>query len=1056
MKNNLETIIGTISRAFLVFVTIIFTNLAFLAAGGEVLAFDGKVIVDVPPEVTDGMPPETRKNLDSIIQYLKTRIGGLAKKIESVPIDIPSSAMPPNVEVIKIDEVWPPKSDLPAPNPDAGKPLTPEQMRSIRTTSLFKVPAGDGKFAVWQVNMWFRGSDTVYISWRQGQDRSNLILDVELPEALYSDGTYGDNLLQYEIGKKNFKKAATELFGILVGLREVMPVYSAAQIDKMITNLRQEAVREAAKAAGQVAPEDKLDDAVLTRVKNIEDEARQQWYQQQKPVAQRLIAEGKQKNLHDNELFNFVRNSGTRYAQEILFTILEKDPELEKIKPGMGGKLARQGRALRILAEAEAEFSTRVTSQRQVVIAEATKNRQQGYSSWSPENWNQTEINNRADTFATQYYRDNVWAFYTETINKIRTDGFPEEADRIAQQVHWLKTNLATEVEKLQKFEKPAGQIQFNNTAWFSNNWKVEVGGNGYANIEKTYPSVVKTKKTGWRFSLLWNRMYNHANEVLHAFWSDWMWNGPVGLRSWNSDPFPSSYKVAKNQDGSIRTDDKNRPVFEGTDLQSTIWSRVGDIRKEGADEMERFEADKELSGLLGEWEKPVERPFAYLWDITGKRYVAPFLMVGAQAVATFISGVVTLGATVTTPLWAPATSTLVSLKDALFYDSLGSTGYASEWEYGKYISNDWKEFALFKQLGFAIGGAGEAILSAPWHGLRHAANNTFDGARWLASSAWYGAGRGICSSWDYVVYHTLITLDPRVPYAEREWLISKWFGYTQVSGPGVDQKHFFRINSGLALYVYLSSLEKIELEEASGRIQKAILAPYEQAIETVKPIYELLGLSGDEKSPFLSAADEARRVQLGKLNKTVYARQRTLSESLPRAVYYSSTFNLIKMTEDQLQETLSKATALSEQVLSAYVLADAKDAAKFWKRYKIDENDQNRFQKFATRQLAEVFGQPVLVPFGGDDTNYIIDVRNPSLEEIALGIANGRLPVNYVHVNVPVNPAAQEEQNVDRREDPDSYRGEFDAPSINTFKLNQPNWLIDPPKPPKMGDHER
>lgn len=221
-----------------------------------------------------------------------------------------------------------------------------------------------------------------------------------------------------------------------------------------------------------------------------------------------------------------------------------------------------------------------------------------------------------------------------------------------------------------------------------------------------------------------------------------------------------------------------------------------------------------------------------------------------------------------------------------------------------------------------------------------------------------------------------------------------------RVSGPGISDDYFFRINADYALLALTARLSELELndwEAAARELNSTQIANYRS---TVAPLRAAVG------EPLDSGAFQLRR-DAGPTNYppgaweilqsyTRLAREIENNANGRREILGAITSpqqgakERIKMTQADLEKSITEGSVVVEHLCRKLLFPfwDEEKIARFWHDYKVLAED---WQGLTRAMLAEMFGNDILESKEETDKSLVVNVAKPGVAELVLAILSGR-----------------------------------------------------------------
>ncbi|MCB9025349.1 MAG: hypothetical protein H6625_03455 [Bdellovibrionaceae bacterium] len=930
------------------------------------------VKIELTEEDLQGLTEIQKQDAYAVVEILQKSLYTWAK----LDIELPPTVFEDRTQIIAIDSNIDSIEDSEVAKIGYNRNrLNPVQISQLKEEAIFKVPSLEDpkRFHVWKVHwMFVVGKKEISVRFNRRKTGAINSIFVSIP-----DRFVGNNFMSLRRGVTNMYNGVREIIDLLIGLPRYKFKYSEESIDEIINKNRklhakenQESVRDQRVFDTELMGNAKKVLKLIYRSfdnawsKRLELENRTQ-------IIKEEIANGRE----GEELYIEVNRRLSLIIQNLLQEKILKSEKLEALSPGLAQLLVNQGKALGIVFSAEQEFTNEMLSKRD----EITNNLRDQHP-WRSlrKEWLEPKVQAAID----KYYQDNVWGMYSETIEKVRDAGLIAEAAALEEDIYFLKTKGKEIYRSLSREQVPADQVHYTVPILRKSRWSVKQTESGRYFLIKDRSIEANTGSTGWRLVVnYWHRMRRNWYVGIDYAMLTNLWNGPIGLKSlFLKQPFAYKWTVDPST-GAITKDTE--------DLRSTLVSRVKALRKAGNDLI----ADHEKSGDYGLFGKKMERALLFLKADLGLKIVAPATTALAQGLATCMNAVASCGVVGTSMIWAPLTGLIQHGFDFAAYDTLGtnqrSPSFTTNSRWARMIFNQGfhRIFPAVQSgakttIGFAQS-VGASALGTIYHPLVGAGEMSLGAADKVIRSSVDNVWLKVLEKFGYIP-------------AQNYWAVHR------ISGPGVEESYFYKIQPSVALSGFLARLEYMELNFVSDRIKALITQPKRDLETALAPFERVIGsVRNDKLTPLTRRVTEKEQSWLKELDEKLQLRMDDYDSLM---FIQPEARGAIKLSKEDLLLVEKQASVLIQEFLKEKMFSKMSEAEvqEFWESKKITPNN---WPDLVRKILSDIFYNTVLTPLEESNGGVVIDVRQPDVVSLIDDLLHAKVEtsvgeasyVNYV-----------------------------------------------------------
>ncbi len=808
------------------------------------------------------------------------------------------------------------------------------------STFLNEDPAAAGSYDLWTVRWKFahKGESAIRATFQTDMASGLRRLFVEVPESLV-----GHTRSSVLVSLKNIALGARSTLSKLVGLPESKRKYSAEEVRTLLLQERAEFIGGANVYPQEDLVEEEVDthsqmdpfvwpaDAILANRAVIE---------KAEPILAKLW------NQTDSDKRFSTAGSGSfatavRGRKQIHFlSLIEQNPELENIYPGLGLEIAKHAAVLGMLEEAKYELAERVAQRK--ADFETTLRAQYPIRSRIPE-W----VEARVEADAQEYFEKLRDSRLDQLALRLRTaEGgrFKEFAGFIESAMLFTQEVEAGVKRDLEKEKVPASSHTVTSRIWRLKNWVVTKSVNAEGETVYTggpYKSFAEVHSNTyfWRLKIALQRSYSAFKEMGHFAFYRHLWAGPLGIRSLvEANPFPFTFMVDPETGNIIENPHRSQ--------MGTLLSRFVEIQSNLTQVREEFK-NRPDTAEFSKW--LLNYPHAF-WHGLVRRIAEPLFVNGAQLLGFY-------GVNIALPYYLGTHYPVETL----------SVLAALPFVYGFFpqASELAKESPkILHQLG------PKGVFSAFYQGLKGIAWNglTVPLAHWLkgVSHFWVSTSR------DFLVRNLLFSLQPNMPGQSPSYF------FQRIQGPGAEGGYVFEISQAIALTALVAKLELTELEQHRSVVARLLNQPEREVEKFFAPVFQLTqghpSATFDDGNPLVERARLFAQAQLKELDELISERKHVLDRALPESPAPAA----FKLPKADLEQAVSKGIRLTRAFFEKGVFEQMipEEIAEFWRSRSLEEGD---WSGLTTLMLAQVFGEGVLTPITTEEKKFSAQLSTPN-----------------------------------------------------------------------------
>ena len=847
------------------------------------------------------------------------------------------------------------------------KNLNSDQWDQIADEALLVVPSEKypGQFHIWKLHTILqKGRKNIEITKQENYASGLELLTINAPAYLSGDipGNGRFKILNKQDinvakGMDNIYRGLRNSLSLLVGLAETRPLYTEYDIFRVLDKARAEyALNSVQKQSDEVAKsaeatsaelgfkpdfrlyDNKVVEKILPVVSNLEQQMANDFEKQEPELRAKLQGELVRQGLKGDALNQALLSGLAQIKQEIFYSKIVENRELETASPGIGRLIVNNGKSIAILMAGETLIDQEV-SKKAAEVSESLRKLEPVKSRIAA--WFNNEVNTQVQAFYEQIRTDR----YTQIVQKLHDLGFVQESYILAKNIDFALDEESNLSNELRAQQQAAREYVYGRTIWQPKNWIISQAADG------TYYARTKLESTVSSASVLW-RLQNLAqgtraevkNGIYDLMYSN-LWNGPVGVRTLVGT---QRFSVGSRLN---RTTGQLEPSGKST---GTIWSRIIEVRQYQKMARAKFEAAPDNS-FFG---KKFSRLALNIAQTTWMASEAVLTVVRVAAVVANVGASTALSATAV--VWAPATQLLQLGFNAVVFDTKAPRG--AKW----YRSVTSRLFPLLNQIVLKSGVTGVLQIGV---GLTMSACDVVGGNGLLV----FGKTRELLrTGYDVAARGLMRTVGVNIP-ARDSFLV------TRIQGPGLSKDYYFQIRPELALVAFWAKMEADTFAQYQENVSRIIANPQSQYRNFVQTFGEFpqLKIAGQQITDAQKANSKASMKALESYNK-LYA-----------ALLTNPYSGKIRMSHDDLKITLQMTAALAQKYYSGILNGLSSDQVReFWKSRKLPVDD---YISIARNLVMETFSPNMLMPLEDVDKSFRLIVDGKTASEYVADVLTGK-----------------------------------------------------------------
>ncbi len=849
------------------------------------------------------------------------------------------------------------------------KKLTAEQIDQLQAESLLYIesPAHPGQYFVYEVT---------YKWLHSGDPEIKVILDEHLAASLrhitigIPASLLNDNPISFRSSLRNMGYGLRNSLSLLIGLVEEKPKYAAHEVDAIVAGerahyattgvVREPDVKDDLAEAGihGLLPK-KLTKEATAILLEIDERAGELWTGKAMDVQIALEAQLRASGKDPAEHGLLIDTVLKRKQMELLMDLVESDPRLEAIQPGLGKELRDASRAITIVRLGEHNFEQE--------MRKAAQDAEADYIAHHRFRGRERDLVAAAgEAGARRYYLQHRQAAYLAIEDELNRRGLHEAAVQVhrayqfmEKQAPRLEAEFKAEVEAARVFDRQKARI------WRASNWipvphkdKDNPGDVFYtAEVYESLPEV-RTNYWFWRLQNLGQRTKVIWKGGLYAIAQNWM-NSPF----WSAKsvfypkPFIAAYMM----------DSKTKEILPDTHSETqTLVSNVANLWDNVSRSRTEFWASPDV-GVLPK--RGVKNWTNWVWNYVFKGTLLPLGFLCGQGGGFLLNTTGTAIAGMSAWAWSPIASLLISARNAATEDeetTWDSSRPNSPFPRVPLIAEFVGRFGLMGVGQFALSVLRTVVWHPGWAALHLGASTT----AWLIRK-----GR------DKLFRQVIRWSGGRVPAA------AKTMAFNLRSGPGYGGGFYYQISREGALLEMLRVLDNIIVNHYKRETESQIAEPRAAANQYVNgvqgAVQAVVGSVGKNGSLFepISQMETDLTTQL----QTLIAARNKIWKDLKIDQHRGK----LRMTVVDLNAFMLEATAIVRRACETKLFPFMGQAAQdsFWTQAGALRGDWTGATRWV---LSQALGEPFLVPIEETDKTMRVHVNPPGFADLLDQILTG------------------------------------------------------------------